>query len=56
MYAILAVVACCAVIPVTLAAVAWMNSLGKREKPTREDGPNDGRDPVLPRREEEGGL
>ena len=52
MYAILAIAACCAIVPVTLAVVAWVNSLGKRERLTRQDHPKDGREVALPPHQE----
>ena len=54
MFPILAIVACCAIVPVAMAAVALVNSLGKREKFNRQNHPNDGPEVALPPPQEGG--
>ena len=48
MYAILAIAACCAIVPLGLAAVAFVNSLSRRRIDSSPDRPKDSREAALP--------
>jgi|AP45_3_1055517.scaffolds.fasta_scaffold86401_2 hypothetical protein len=52
MYAIVAIVACCAIVTVTMVAVVLVNSLGKRVRLTRQDHPTDGGEVAVPPHQE----
>ena len=48
MYAILAIAACCAIVPLTMAAVAFVNSMGRRKIDSSPDQLMDSQEAVLP--------
>ncbi len=52
MYAILAIAACCAIVPLGMAAVSLVNSLGKRKIGVSQDRPNGSREAGPPLRED----
>ena len=52
MYAFLAIAACCAIVPLAMGAVAFVNSLGKRRINTSPDRPKDSREAALPSRQD----
>ena len=52
MYGVLAIVACCAIVPLAMAAVALVNSLGKRKIEPIQDRPEGNRDAALPPQQE----
>lgn len=52
MSGILAIVACCAIVPLAMAAVALVNSLGKRKIEPIRDRSEGNRDAALPPQQE----
>ena len=53
MYAILAIVACCAVIPLAMVAAAFVKSRGNRRIDSSPHKPMDSREQALPRNQHE---